>query len=108
MTCHCGSYSCMDCICPDTCGLCDRKWHKCQCSTEPREYELENGRKYRAVYTKTPFIDGEYPKGGIVVHVWSTEWCYLANCESWEAVDEMMRLLKRLPERKERNDGQMD
>lgn len=65
-------------------------------------YELANGRRYLAKDTGQPYEDGEYPKGGIHLMVWSDlcgHWMHLANCREQADVDETLRLLKRLPAR---------
>jgi len=78
-----------------------------------KEYEFENGRKYRAQDTGFSFEEsecGSYANGGIMVQVQGTlarlgkTWLYLASCRTWEDVETTMKLLERLPPRTTAND----
>ena len=64
---------------------------------------LKNGRIYRLVDTKEPYINGEYPKGGIIIFAWSSElnsgngmWVYIDNSPDEECVKNFLSAMERL------------
>lgn len=65
-------------------------------------HALANGRTYKVADTRQPYVDGEYPSGGFVIHallVHSKEWSYIDNSPNEDCVQSFLRAAARLAHR---------
>lgn len=59
--------------------------------------ELKNGRKYQVADTHAPYVDGEYPTGGFVIHTWlGSDWSFVSRAADAQGVEDFLRLAARL------------
>ena len=58
--------------------------------------ELSNGRLYKIVQTNNPYVDDEYPSGGIIVTThFQSSWVYLDNCRDVDSLINYLKLMER-------------